>query len=178
MGFLVRLAGQSSTEIKNKVYVRPHLEYCIQAWSPYTQGDKDKLEQVQKRAVNMVAGLRGRSYEQKLREVGLTTLEERRIRGDMIQTSRILNGIDHVDASTWFDMAADRDRAGAANTRHSTDTTRLVEGASNNDVRKNFFSQRVPRNWNSLPVTTRQQTTVLGFKAAYDGTTVSQPGLP
>ena len=157
-----------------KVYVRPHLECCIQAWSPYTQGDKDKLEQVQKRAVNMVAGLRGRSYEQKLREVGLTTLEERRIRGDMIQTSRILNGIDHVDASTWFDMVADRDRAGAANTRHSRDTTRIVEGASNNDMRENFFSERGPRYWNSWPATTRQQT----FKAAYDGTTVSQPGLP
>ena len=40
-----------------------------------------KLEHVQRRAVSMGAGLRGRSYEQKLREVGLTTLEERRIRG-------------------------------------------------------------------------------------------------
>ena len=67
-----------------KVYVRPHLEYCIQAWSPYTQADKEKLEKVQKRAVGMVAGLRGRNYEQKLREVGLTTLEERRVSGDMI----------------------------------------------------------------------------------------------
>ena len=46
------------------------MEYCIQAWSPYTQADKDKLEQVQRRAVNMVAGLRGRSYEQKLRKWG------------------------------------------------------------------------------------------------------------
>ena len=161
-----------------KVYVRPHLEYCIQAWSPYTQADKDKLEHVQRRAVNMVAGLRGRSYEQKLREVGLTTLEERRIRGDMIQTSRILNGIDQVDASTWFAMATDRDRVGAANTRNSTDTTRLVEGVSKHEVRRNFFSQRVPRYWNSLPETTRQQQTVLGFKAAYDGTTLRQPGLP
>ena len=44
-----------------KVYVRPHLEYCVQAWSPYSEADKNKLEQVQKRAVNMVAGLRGRT---------------------------------------------------------------------------------------------------------------------
>ena len=64
-----------------KVYVRPHLEYCIQAWSPYFQADKDKLEKVQRRAVNMVAGLEGRSYEQKLREVGLTMLEQRITRG-------------------------------------------------------------------------------------------------
>ena len=45
-----------------KVYVRPHLEYCVQAWSPYWKVDKDKLDKVQIRAVNMVAGLRGRSY--------------------------------------------------------------------------------------------------------------------
>ena len=126
----------------------------------------------------MVAGLRGRSYEQKLREVGLTTLEDRRIRGDMIQTCRILNGIDQVDASTWFTMATDRDRVGASHTRNSRDTTRLVEGVSKHDMRKNFFSQRVPRHWNSLPENTRQQQTVLGFKAAYDGTTLRETGLP
>jgi ribonuclease P/MRP protein subunit RPP40 len=137
-----------------KVYVRPHLEYCIQAWSPYTQADKVKLEQVQRRAVNMVAGLRGRTYEQKLRKVGLTTLEERRIMGEMIQNSRILNGIDQVEAITWFTMATDRDRTGAAITRHSRDTNMIV-GVSKIDVRKNFFSQRVPRYWNSLPETTR-----------------------
>ena len=159
-----------------KVYVRPHLEYCIQAWSPYTQADKDKLEKVQKRAVGMVAGLRGRNYEQKLREVGLTTLEERRVRGDMIQTFRILNDIDKVEASTWFAMANERDRLGAAHTRHSRDTTRVVEGVSKTDVRRNFFSQRVPGHWNALPVTTRQQTSVLEFKAAYDGTSLRQPG--
>ena len=159
-----------------KVYVRPHLEYCVQAWSPYHQGDKDKLEKVQRRAVNMVAGLRGRTYEQKLVEVGLTTLEDRRLRGDMIQTFRILNGIDQVEPSTWFTMAHARDRAGAANTRHSEDTTRTVQGASRGDMRRNFFSQRAPRQWNSLPLATRQQPSVLAFKAAYDGTTLMQPG--
>ena len=96
----------------------------------------------------------------------------------MIQTCRILNGIDNVDPSTWFTLATDRDRAGAANTRHSKDTTRLVEGVSKHDMRRNFFSQRVPSTWNSLPEITRQQQTVLGFKAAYDGTTLRQPGLP
>ena len=124
----------------------------------------------------MVAGIRGRNYEQKLREVGLTTLEERRVSGDMIQTFRILNDIDKVEPSTWFAMANERDRLGAAHTRHSRDTTRVVEGASNTDVRRNFFSQRVPGHWNSLPVATRQQSSVLGFKAAYDGTSLMQPG--
>ena len=108
-----------------KVYVRPHLEYCIQAWSPYLVADKEKLEKVQRRAVNMVAGLKGRTYQDKLREVGLTSLEERRERGDMIQTFRIIQGIDNVEVGTWFSMANERGREGAVNTRISKDKTRL-----------------------------------------------------
>ena len=49
-----------------KVYVRPHLEYCVQAWSPYWKADKEKMEKVQRRAVNMVAGLKGKTYQDKL----------------------------------------------------------------------------------------------------------------
>jgi ribonuclease P/MRP protein subunit RPP40 len=161
-----------------KVYVRPHLEYCIQAWSPYWKADKEKLEKVQRRAVNMVAGLKGKTYQGKLREVGLTSLEDRRDRGDMIQTFRIIHGLDSVEAGTWFQMAGDRAREGAVNTRQSRDITRLVEGESHYENRRNFLSQRVPSRWNSLPESTRQQTTVLGFKAAYDGTTLMHTGQP
>ena len=157
-------------------YADKHLEYCVQAWSPYSEADKNKLEQVQKRAVNMVAGLRGRTYEEKLREVGLTTLHDRRVRGDMIQTFKILNHVDQVNTNTWFSRAGERDREGATNTRHSMDTTQLVEGQSRTQIRRSFFSQRVPRQWNTLSQTTRQQTSVLNFKAAYDGTRLREPG--
>ena len=64
-------------------------------------------------------------------------------------------------------MAGDIAREGAVKTRQNRDITRLVEGHYEN--RRNFFSQRVPSRLNSLPESTRQQTTVLGFKAAYDG---------
>ena len=56
-----------------KERVRCHLEYCVQAWNPWSQHDIDLLENVQKRAVGSVAGLHG-SYEDKLKQVGLTTL--------------------------------------------------------------------------------------------------------
>ena len=161
-----------------KVYVRPHLEYCVQAWSPYWQGDKDKLENVQRRAVNMVAGLKSKNYVDKLNEVNLPSLEDRRERGDMIQTFRILQGLDNVEERTWFQRANERDREGAVNTRQHGDITRLVEGHGRYENRRYFFSQRVPSRWNSLPQATRQQTTVLGFKAAYDGTIVRHTGQP
>ena len=78
--------------------MRPHLEYCVQAWSPYQKADMEKLEKVQKRAVNMVAGLKSKNYADKLKEVGLTSLEERRSRGNMLQTFRIINEVDNVEA--------------------------------------------------------------------------------
>ena len=53
----------------------------------------------------MVSGLEGRSYEDRLVECGLTTLEDRRQRGDMIEVFKILKGIEDVDKSSWFTMA-------------------------------------------------------------------------
>ena len=64
-----------------KTIVRPHLEYCIQAWRPYRKKDIDIL----KRATKMIQKLRNISYEMRLKECGLTTLETRRLRGDQIE---------------------------------------------------------------------------------------------
>ena len=78
------------------VYVRPNLEYAVQAWSPWNQKDIDLLEDVQKRVVRMTAGLKPGTYQDKLKELGLPSLEERRRRSDMIQTWKILHQHDDV----------------------------------------------------------------------------------
>ena len=62
-----------------KAIVRPHLEYCIQAWRPYRKKDIDTLDRIQRRATKMIPKLRDLSYEECLRECGLET---RRLRGD------------------------------------------------------------------------------------------------
>ena len=64
-----------------KSIVRPHLEYCIQAWSPYLRKDIDMLEKIQRRATKRISGLRDLRYEERLNECGMTTLETRRLRG-------------------------------------------------------------------------------------------------
>ncbi len=56
-----------------KQYARPHLEFAAPAWSPWLQGDKDMLENVQERAERMVGGLQGTTYLEKCKELGLKT---------------------------------------------------------------------------------------------------------
>ena len=145
-----------------KVYVRPHLQYCSSAWSPYNVADKELLEQVQKRAVKMISNLQG-TYEQKLKVLGLATLEESRVRGDMIEMYKMMTGKNQVDFRNWFQLAPVRD--GAVNTGYLN----VVEPPLCRDnVRRNFFSQRCPRVWNALPDTIKMASTVNSFKAAYD----------
>ena len=149
-----------------KTYVRCHLEYGVQAWSPYYAADKELLEKVQKRAVGMISGLVGGSYEEKLAEIGLTTLEQRRIRGDMIQTWKIVHRADNVDRSIWFKMTAGEEAV--HRTRLAGDRTKMVKPSSKYKLRENFYSIRICDGWNDLPREVREAKTVNSFKNMYD----------
>jgi len=65
-----------------KTLVRPHVEYCVSAWSPHYKKDKELLEKVQQRFTKMIKGMKGRERLQKL---NLWSLEERRNRQDLIE---------------------------------------------------------------------------------------------
>ena len=99
-----KILGLIRRTIMYKAIVRPHLEYCIQAWRPYRKKDIDKLERIQRRATKMIPELRDLSYESLLLPCGLTTLETRRLRGDHIEVLKIVNGYKDVDRNMFFKL--------------------------------------------------------------------------
>ena len=159
LGMIKRNFTYRSKEVVLKLYkslVRPHLDYAIQAWSPYLEKDKQILEKVQARATKLIPSIQHLPYEDRLARLKLTTLERRRERGDLIQTYRIMTQIDKTKPENFFE------RSEYSRTRgHSMKFTKF---RSRLDVRKNFYSQRVVNIWNKLPQSVVQAPSLLSFK--------------
>ena len=142
-----------------KSLVRPKLEYCIQTWCPYLQKDIQVLEKVQRRATRMIDGFSNVVYYERLKLLGLTTLETRRLRGDLLEVFKIFRGFDNIDKDIFFEMNKNDLRG------HSW---KLFKKRSKLEVRKNFFSNRVVDEWNALPQEVIESLTVSAFKKRLD----------
>ena len=115
--------------------------------------------------------VKGETYEERLKDAGLELLSKRR-RRDMIETFKVMKGIDKV-GKEWFEIVGDTQR----NTRQNTE---VQEGVSERrcgilkvqrtrlDIRKNFFHVRVVNDWNSLPEHVKKAENVNAFKNQYD----------
>jgi hypothetical protein len=127
-------------------YVRPHLEFCTPAWSPWTRADIDYIENVQKKMVGMVSGLLATDYVSRLAELGLESLENRRKNTDIYTMHKLIHGYGDIDTDAWFDK-----NVGAAMTRARADPLNVLSKNGNLELRRNFFTLRVVKDWNKVP---------------------------
>ena len=126
-----------------KTYIRPHLEFCIRAWSPHFVKDIEVLKRVQKAATNLVPQLRKCSYPARLKNIDITSLKDRRLRGYMIRVYKLLTGKEQIYYKQFFRLAEKHYRVRGHEKKLSKDRSRL-------HTRKCFFSQRVFNSWNGV----------------------------
>ena len=142
-----------------KTLIRPTLDYCISVWKPYTKKDKEKLEKIQRRYTKMIIGCKGKTYEQRLNKLRLTSLEQRHYRADMIQVFKVLKDQKNIYPADFLTLSK---RSGRKN------SMKLYKKRCGLDVSKHCFTSRVVDQWNILPDKVILATDVNEFKSRLD----------
>ena len=110
LGIIHRSFKQMGEEVfvnLHKSLVRPHVEYASVVWNPSCIRDQKLTEGVQRRATKLVTTISELSYEERLRKLGIPTLQHRRLRTDMLQVFKIVQGVDKIDPGHFFTFAND-----------------------------------------------------------------------
>ena len=142
------------------VFVRPLLEYCVQAVSPYLNKDINHAERLQRVATRMVHGLGNLSYEERLNRLNLFSLRRRRLRGDLITAYNIFTGKIDIPVEHFFQMPTRPGLRGHI--------WKVLQRPARLQRRRYCFSNRVAPFWNKLPSYVVQATSVTQFKMRLD----------
>ena len=138
-----------------KTLVRPHLEYCVQLWSPIPKhgnwGLIFKIEDVQRDFTRQIFGIGHLCYKDRLDLLALTTIVERRARGDLIETYKIFKGIANYGKELF---------------RFSRNGYNILHPVGKRSKQQDdFFSTRVIEHWNKIHHLVKDSSNVDMFKS-------------
>jgi hypothetical protein len=139
------------------------LEFSTPAWCPWQRSDIDRLENVQKKAVKMVSGLAAKDYLPRCEELGIQTLESRRLEQDLSLVYRFMTGQGNLQPESLFEKVEERE---GVRTRLTAGTNNLKLPAARTEIRRNSFAVRSVSSWNSLPDNVKRSTSCENFKNA------------
>ncbi len=142
--------------------IRPKLEYAAVVWSPHKKKDIRKLERIQRTATKMIPELEDLSYEERLEEIGLPTLQERRERGDLITMFKLVNGMEKIDRDDLVIKVEEGDR------RTRGHMKKLKKSHCLGDIKKYSFPHRTVEIWNNLKEEVVAAKSVHMFKKKLD----------
>ena len=117
------------------------------------------------KAVTMISGLQSKEYEDKLKELNLQSLEERRIRYDMMQVFKFMHNYDDVERRQFFQTEGEDS---VRVTKQSSDALNIIKTRCRTEVRRNFFTNRVAEKWNKVPEYVKRAGNIKPFKYLYD----------
>ena len=162
LGYIKRVFRYRNKQTVLALYralVRPLLEYGAQFWSPIRRVDVEHLEKVQARATKLVPSIRHKRYQRRQADLGLFTLEQRRLRGLLIDTFKILRGFSGLDPASVFELSVNRTR---------NNGYKVVPPRFNTVLHRDFPTVRVCNLWNSLPEAVVNAPSVDTFKGRLD----------
>lgn len=118
------------------------------------------------RAVKNVTSLQSKEYEERLRELGLPSLQARRKENDIVQVYKILHGVDDVDRQLWFETVGEGNQE-RARTRARADQWKIKRQFGKTEIRRQSFAVRMPDRWNGLDLEARTASNIKSFKVEY-----------
>ena len=143
-----------------KALVRSHLEFAVQLWPPHYHGYIEKMEKVQRKATKMITGPRNKRYHEGLGELELVNLEQRRLRGQLIETFKYVKGFTWANPTGLFDLDN--------NGRTHNNGHKLQTRVKRTTIKQKFYPTAMVFTWNNLPANVVGANSVNIFKNRLD----------